>query len=152
MDHSGVTTISSPHTSTPPLTLPHQPPQFLDFYSSKIARLVEAAAKAVQGLELPTLTAEYVGIDTSLNPSLDPDGSIGLALESLPFVPSGIGGCGVIAAAAAVTTAIQSLPFLRTGYCGIMLPVCEDQRLSAIQVRSGAARSEATNAQCYLST
>ena len=94
---------------------------------------MEAAAKAVQELDLPTLTAEYVGIDTSLNPSLDLTGSIGLALESLPFVPSGIAGCGVVAAAAAVTTAIQSLPFLRTGYCGIMLPVCEDRRLSAIQ-------------------
>ena len=42
-----------------------------------------------------------------------------------------------MAAAAAITTTIQSLPFTLTGYCGIMLPVCEDYRLSEIQAGEG---------------
>lgn len=107
--------------------------KFLDYYSSKIAPLVEEVSKTVQGFNVEGFTCEYVGIDTSLNPSLDKGGSIGSALEQLPFIPNGISGVGVMAAAAAVTTAIQSLPFSLTGYCGIMLPVCEDYRLSEIQ-------------------
>ncbi|GMH74296.1 hypothetical protein TrST_g7088 [Triparma strigata] len=111
--------------------------KFRDLYSERVAPLVEVTSKVVQGFEREGYTFEYVGIDTSLNPSLDKGGSIGSALESLPFVPSGIGGVGVMAAAAAITTTIQSLPFTLTGYCGIMLPVCEDYRLSEIQAGEG---------------
>jgi len=60
------------------------------------------------------------------------DGSIAAAIESLPNVHGGIGGLGAMAATAALTTCIQALPYKLTGYCGVMLPVCEDQRLSAI--------------------
>ena len=69
----------------------------------------------------------FAGIDTSFNPSLEPEGSIATALELLGH---SIGGPGVVAVAAAVTKCLQSLPSIkRTGYCGIMLPLCEDVRL-----------------------
>lgn len=43
------------------------------------------------------------------------------------------GGPGTIAAGAAITGALQSLPGIQlTGYCGLMLPVCEDQRLAEL--------------------
>ena len=54
------------------------------------------------------------------------------ALERLKEVKV-FGGPGTLAAAAAVTTALQSLPGIqRTGYCGLMLPVCEDGRLAEL--------------------
>jgi hypothetical protein len=79
-----------------------------------------------QALNLP-----YLGIDTSFNPSLDPDGSVGKAFEFLPEV-SGFGGSGTLAAVAASTRALQSLPIKQVGYCGLMLPVCEDAHLAAL--------------------
>jgi uncharacterized protein (UPF0210 family) len=43
------------------------------------------------------------------------------------------GGPGTLGAAAEITKALQSLPgILRTGYCGLMLPVCEDTRLASL--------------------
>ena len=54
------------------------------------------------------------------------------AIESLAEIDT-FGGPGTIAAAAAITTALQSLPgIVRTGYCGLMLPVCEDRRLAEL--------------------
>ena len=73
---------------------------------------------------------KFIGIDTSLNPGLDPEGSIATAIEQLEEV-STFGGPGTIAAAAQLTTTIQSLEGIkRTGYCGLMLPVCEDSYLA----------------------
>ena len=75
----------------------------------------------------------FAGIDTSLNPSLDASGSVAAALESLGEVPANWGGPGTLAVAAALTKSLQSLPNIRrTGYCGIMLPVCEDARLAEL--------------------
>lgn len=78
----------------------------------------------------------FRGIDTSLNPSLDDDdgmqGSVAAALEQLEEVKI-FGGPGSVAGAAAVTKALQSLPGITTtGYCGYMLPVCEDKRLAEL--------------------
>lgn len=73
----------------------------------------------------------YLGMDTSLNPSLDQGGSVAEAIETLDEVQGDFGGRGTLAAAAAITTALQSLPDIKlTGYCGLMLPVCEDTRLA----------------------
>ena len=74
----------------------------------------------------------YLGIDNSLNPSLSHDGSIAKAIETLDEVQIPFGEQGTLAAAAAITTTLQSLPLKLTGYCGLMLPVCEDQRLSEL--------------------
>lgn len=81
---------------------------------------------------------EYLGIDTSLNPSLDENGSVGKAIEHLDEVRGNFGQ-GSLSAAAAVTTALQSIPDIKiTGYCGLMLPVLEDQRLSELGMMSAS--------------
>jgi hypothetical protein len=110
---------------------------FHDHYAAALAPVVAAVSARCEKLGF-----EYVGVDTSLNPSLDAEGSIGLALESLPGVYGGVGGLGIMAAAAACTTCIQSLPFSLTGYCGVMLPVCEDHRLSLIQATPAERKYE----------
>lgn len=92
----------------------------------------------------------YLGIDTSLNPALDhvddgsnPDdnmkhGSVAAAVETLDEVAV-FGGAGTVAAAAAITIALQTLPGItKTGYCGFMLPVCEDLRLAELASSSSA--------------
>lgn len=76
----------------------------------------------------------FAGIDTSLNPSLatNENGSVAAAIETLDEV-SAFGNVGTLAAAAAITQAIQSLPGITNcGYSGLMLPVCEDRRLAAL--------------------
>ena len=81
----------------------------------------------------------FLGIDTSLNPSLDPMGSVAEALEQLEEVRT-FGGGGTLAAAAAVTSALQGLGGIRTtGYCGLMLPVCEDRRLAELAAEPQAS-------------
>ena len=91
-----------------------------------------------------TASLEYIGLDASFNPSLDDGGSVAAAVEVLKEVPRGFGGAGTIAATAAMTTAIQTrLPgnqnedgfgfgIKLTGYNGLMLPLCEDQRLAQL--------------------
>ena len=82
--------------------------------------------------QLSNDTFQFVGIDTSLNPSLDAGGSIAAAIEVLDEVES-FGGPGTLAAASIITHTLQSLPGIKhCGYSGIMLPLCEDQRLSAL--------------------
>lgn len=79
------------------------------------------------------LNCPYFGIDSSLNPSLDTGGSVAEAIETLEEVRGNFGGRGTLAAASAITTSLQSLPGIKlTGYCGLMLPVCEDTRLSQL--------------------
>jgi uncharacterized protein len=75
----------------------------------------------------------FVGIDTSVNPSLDlTTGSVASALECLAEVQQ-FGGPGTMAAAAAITRVLQSVKGIRrTGYCGLMMPVCEDRRLAEL--------------------
>jgi uncharacterized protein len=74
----------------------------------------------------------FVGIDTSLNPSLSGNGSVAAAIETLDEV-SVFGNVGTVAAAASITQAIQSLPGITNcGYSGLMLPVCEDRRLAEL--------------------
>jgi hypothetical protein len=87
----------------------------------------------------------FCGIDTSLNPGLDPEGSIAAAMEQLEEV-SIFGQPGTIAAAAQLTKTIQSLQGIETtGYCGLMLPVCEDQRLADLSRRRRHLRLNGTD-------
>jgi uncharacterized protein (UPF0210 family) len=85
----------------------------------------------------------YLGIDSSLNPSLDEKGSVAEAMEQLDELPGHFGGPGTLGAAAEITQALQSLPGIKlTGYCGLMLPVCEDTRLAALASASGETDRE----------
>jgi uncharacterized protein (UPF0210 family) len=79
------------------------------------------------------IDVRYMGIDTSLNPSLDDGGSVARAIERLEEVRGNFGRAGTMAAASAITTSLQSIPdVLITGYCGLMLPVLEDRRLAEL--------------------
>mmetsp|Transcript_16318 Transcript_16318/g.18601 ORF Transcript_16318/g.18601 Transcript_16318/m.18601 type:complete len:427 (-) Transcript_16318:42-1322(-) len=74
----------------------------------------------------------YMGIDTSLNPSLDENGSIAEAMEKIKTIKK-FGGPGTIAVAAEITKSLKDLPGIdKVGYCGLMLPVCEDVRLASL--------------------
>ena len=77
---------------------------------------------------------EFVGIDSSLNPSLEEDGSVAHAMEQLKELHGGeFGGPGTLAAASEITRALQNLDGIKlTGYCGLMLPVLEDRRLAEL--------------------
>jgi uncharacterized protein len=70
----------------------------------------------------------YRGIDTSLAPSLDESGSIGAAFEKLGLGP--FGSHGTLAIAGLITDVLKKVPVKRCGYCGLMLPVCEDPVLA----------------------
>jgi len=86
---------------------------------------------------------EYLGIDSSLNPSLEEKGSIAAAIESLDEVTV-FGGPGTLAAAAAITRSLQSLPGIQltNGYNGLMLPLCEDVRLVQLAESSSFSISD----------
>ena len=103
------------------------PTIFRDGMEEALAPLQTICEETVK--ELPY--CEFVGVDTSLNPSLDDGGSVAEAVEKLEEVRGPFGGPGTLAAAAAITTALQSLP-TSCGYSGLMLPVCEDQRLAEL--------------------
>ena len=76
---------------------------------------------------------KYLGIDTSINPSLEEKGSIALAIEQLDTI-STFGDSGTLAVVSIITSVLQrSLSNINLiGYCGVMLPLCEDTRLSAL--------------------
>jgi uncharacterized protein (UPF0210 family) len=93
----------------------------------------------------------YLGIDTSLNPSLDHSGSVARAIEHLDEVRDNFG-YGSLSAAAAVTTALQTIPDIKTtGYCGLMLPVLEDRRLSELGMTNETSRIDIQKLLCISS-
>lgn len=102
----------------------------LEVVETGLARELEPLVRACQRSAQSHGTT-FIGIDTSLNPSLDRAGSVAAAMENLAEVPV-FGGPGTVAAAAALTTILQRLPFPLTGYCGLMLPLCEDVRLAEL--------------------
>jgi uncharacterized protein (UPF0210 family) len=69
----------------------------------------------------------YAGIDTS--PAPLGSASIGAAIETLSG--SAFGDAGTLDACATLTAAIKALPVRACGYCGLMLPVLEDDVLAA---------------------
>lgn len=82
----------------------------------------------------------YKGIDTSINPSLEKDGSVGSAISQVDVV-SIFGGSGTLAVAAELTKAIQTLEDIKTtGYSGLMLPVCEDLHLASLATTATTSR------------
>lgn len=94
--------------------------------------LLEVVKDCKQAEMMYSDTVHFVGVDTSLNPSLEPNGSIAAAIENIDIVEQ-FGGRGTIAVAAAITDCLKTLPGVpTTGYCGLMLPVCEDQRLACL--------------------
>lgn len=74
------------------------------------------------------LKIKYRGIDASLAPSLNKDGSIAFAYEKLGF---GKFGCnGTLTISAIITKVLKNLSVKTCGFSGLMLPVCEDYGLA----------------------
>ena len=68
----------------------------------------------------------YGGLDTSPAPMKDV--SIGRAIEGISGVP--FGAAGTLSACAQITGFIKAVEIKTTGYCGLMLPVMEDEVLA----------------------
>jgi uncharacterized protein (UPF0210 family) len=84
-----------------------------------LERLVDGAAQQER--------VQYLGIDTSPAPLLAV--SIAHAIEALTQRPFGTS--GTLDACALVTATLRDLPVRTCGYCGLMLPVLEDEGLAA---------------------
>ena len=81
----------------------------------------------------------YAGIDTS--PAPLGSVSIGAAIETLSG--SAFGDAGTLDACATLTAAIKALPVRACGYCGLMLPVLEDDVLARARVGGTLRRPRA---------
>jgi len=88
----------------------------------------------------------FDGLDTSPAPMKEI--SIGRAVEHLLGEP--FGAAGTLAVCSIITRVIQSVPVKKTGYCGLMLPVMEDDVLAlrAAEGRYGLAELLSYSAVC----
>lgn len=82
----------------------------------------------IAGIISSQLNIEFRGIDTSLAPSLEREESIAFAYEKLGIEKFGYP--GTLAISSIVTRVLKSLSVKKCGYCGLMLPVCEDYGLA----------------------
>ncbi len=90
---------------------------------TEAARLVPLAKQLARAHNI-----SFGGIDFSLAPFPAPGCSIGAALELLSGQP--VGSTGTLTAAAVLTAALDQARFPHTGFCGMMLPVLEDEILA----------------------
>jgi hypothetical protein len=93
---------------------------------------IENIAKEIESsssLSSENTHVHYLGIDTSLAPGLEDSTTIPAAFEKLPLLEK-FGDSGTLAITERVTGALQSVSVQKIGYCGLMLPVCEDRGLA----------------------
>ncbi|HET7011783.1 MAG TPA: DUF711 family protein [Anaerolineales bacterium] len=98
----------------------------------RLLSMIEAHAAALTRLVQPITTeheVQFLGIDFSLAPFPEHGRSLGTALES--FGAEAVGSPGSLAAAAFLADALDQATFRRTGFCGLFLPVLEDEILAA---------------------
>lgn len=95
------------------------------------------AAKLLEAVEflVDEHNLQFSGIDFSLSPALENQGSIGAAMEHLGL--DAFGGHGTLFATAFLTTCIQQANIPRTGYSGVLLPVLEDSILAQRAAEDG---------------
>jgi len=96
----------------------------------RLTGMVEAHAAALARSALFVAAdheARFLGIDFSLAPFPEHTRSLGAALES--FGLPAVGLAGTAAAAAFLTDCLERAQFLRTGFCGLLLPPLEDDTL-----------------------
>jgi uncharacterized protein (UPF0210 family) len=86
-------------------------------------RLVEETALSLS----EALNLAYRGLDTSIAPSVHADESVVCAFRGVGVE---FGRHGTLAACGSVTDVLKSLPVKQVGYCGIMLPLLEDDGLA----------------------
>lgn len=94
----------------------------------------------------------YLGIDTSVNPSLRHGVGVADAYDALSSrgPPAWFGAPGTLALTERITSAIRDVPVRQVGYRGVMMPVAEDHSLAgAMQTgRADVVRLLAYSAVC----
>jgi uncharacterized protein (UPF0210 family) len=98
----------------------------------RLVSMVEAHAAAITRFTQRVTAereAQFLGIDFSFAPYPDHARSLGAALEALGVPAAGL--AGTVAAAAFLTDCLDQAQFLRTGFCGLLLPPLEDDTLAA---------------------
>ncbi len=93
----------------------------IEAHASALVRVAQRVAAAAE--------MQFLGIDFSLAPFPDPARSLGAALEACGVPAAGLS--GTLAAAAFLTDCLDQAQFPRTGFCGLLLPPLEDDRLAA---------------------
>jgi uncharacterized protein (UPF0210 family) len=78
-------------------------------------------------------TIAFDGIDVSISSSIDERESIAYAFEHLGLCT--FGEPGTLLIARMITETLRCLPFKKTGYCGLMLPVLEDHGLATRNIQ-----------------
>lgn len=92
---------------------------FKNIYEEELKKIEEISRK----LEADN-SIKYMGIDASINPSLQENGSIAFAFEKL--CTGKFGSSRTLSIAAMVTSVIREMDVKLCGYSGLMLPICED--------------------------
>lgn len=105
----------------------------------EVGKVVAIAEKIASQFEI-----KFHGVDTSLTPSLNQENSIAFAYEKL--LHSKFGNPGTLAISAMLTRVLKSLSTKNCGYCGLMLPVCEDIGLAT---RANEQTYDITNLLLY---
>jgi hypothetical protein len=98
----------------------------------RLVSMIEAHAAAISRYaQRAAIEREvhFLGIDFSLAPFPEHGRSLGAALELLGLPAAGL--AGTVAAAAFLTDCLDQAQFLRTGFCGLLLPPLEDEILAA---------------------
>ncbi len=90
---------------------------------------IDHIAREIELSSSKRIQMNYIGIDTSIAPGLEDNTTIPAAFEKLPFLEK-FGDTGTLAITAGITRALKGLSVKKTGYCGLMLPVCEDKGLA----------------------
>ncbi len=106
----------------------------------KLQSSIEQHAVAMQNALKDVRGATFLGFDFSPAPFPEQASSIGAALESLGLPNFGMHGS--LATCAMLTDTIQSAKFKKTGYCGLFLPVLEDNVLAIRGAQGALAISE----------
>jgi hypothetical protein len=112
------------------VTVLKQTPKFNDARKQLIRAIEEACAPILEVVDalVDDHQMRFNGIDFSLAPYPTPARSIGTAIESLGV--DAFGGSGTVFATAFLTGCIRQANIPSTGFCGVMLPVLEDETLA----------------------
>ena len=115
-----------------PLSLSVKQETFRQHANSSIIPLEKAIQSYIEemGKNSNSYPMQYIGIDTSMNPSLDEESSIVHAYESI-LGKGKFGSIGTLAISSVITKVMKEIDIeKKTGYCGLMLPVMEDKLLA----------------------
>lgn len=94
-----------------------------DIFFKKYKEIERAAKQISKSTGFP-----YIGTDTSVVPGVSKDSSIAFAYEKMGF--GNFGKMSTLHLSSLMTSLTKSIPVRRTGFCGLMLPLCEDEGLA----------------------